>query len=374
MRENLRPVRAIPPGRIIRRELEARGWTQKDLAAIMDRPEQVISEIINDKKRITADTAHELGQAFGTSSEFWMNLEMNYRLHRADAGEDASAIVRRRQLYEEYPIGELIKRGWIEETNRVKGLVHALCDLLQVPNLEIMPAFALNLRQSAHRDPQTNAQCLWAARVRQLARQQRVGPFVMDRLVQSIPELLMASQYEEAVSQVPQRLLDLGVHFAYVPHLSRTYLDGAAFYLEGHPVLALTMRYGRLDYFWFTLMHELGHIVLGHEGIHLDQLYPGDGHPVGSSAVEAETNAWAATMLLDNSELDAFLRKAGPRFSGPAIKAFAATQSRHRATVLGRLQHDQHVEYSHLRSWLVSVRANLEAWSDVAAPWQRSGR
>ena len=51
MNETIRPARAVAPGRIILRELEARGWSQQDLAAIMGRPEQMISEIIRAKKQ-----------------------------------------------------------------------------------------------------------------------------------------------------------------------------------------------------------------------------------------------------------------------------------------------------------------------------------
>lgn len=78
MNERREPARLVPPGRIIRRELEARGWRQKDLAQIMGRPEQAISEIVNSKKRITAETARELASAFGTSIDFWINLENHY--------------------------------------------------------------------------------------------------------------------------------------------------------------------------------------------------------------------------------------------------------------------------------------------------------
>ena len=77
------PARVPTPGRIIRRELEARGWTQKDLAHIMDRPEQTISQIVQGRKRVTPETALELASAFGTSADLWLNLEAAYRLHRA---------------------------------------------------------------------------------------------------------------------------------------------------------------------------------------------------------------------------------------------------------------------------------------------------
>ncbi len=79
MSEALRPARAVAPGRIVKQELEARGWSQKDLAAVLGRPEQAVSEIVNGVKQITPETALELAQAFGTSPELWMNLEANYR-------------------------------------------------------------------------------------------------------------------------------------------------------------------------------------------------------------------------------------------------------------------------------------------------------
>jgi addiction module HigA family antidote len=81
--EGLRPSRVVRPGIILRREIEARGWTQKDLADIIGRPQQTISEIVRGTKQITPETGLELSDAFGISSEFWMNLETNYRLHLA---------------------------------------------------------------------------------------------------------------------------------------------------------------------------------------------------------------------------------------------------------------------------------------------------
>jgi HTH-type transcriptional regulator / antitoxin HigA len=81
MTETLIPTRLILPGRILQRELDARGWTQKDLAEITNRPPQAINEIIQGTKQITPETAREFSAAFGTSAEFWTNLESNYRIH-----------------------------------------------------------------------------------------------------------------------------------------------------------------------------------------------------------------------------------------------------------------------------------------------------
>ncbi|MEH2107834.1 HigA family addiction module antitoxin [Nostoc sp.] len=75
MSQKLVPARVATPGKILSRELEARGWTQKYLAEIMGCPVQTINEIIQGSKQIIPETAIELSQALGTSSEFWTNLE-----------------------------------------------------------------------------------------------------------------------------------------------------------------------------------------------------------------------------------------------------------------------------------------------------------
>ena len=57
-----------------------------------------------------------------------------------------------------------------------------------------------------------------------------------------------------------------GIGFEYLPHLPRTHLDGAAIKLDdGRPVIGMTLRYDRIDNFWYTLLHELSHV-----GLHLD--------------------------------------------------------------------------------------------------------
>ena len=86
-----RPAPVFPPGDFIREEIEARGWTQGDLAKILDRPLQTVNTIINGKKAVTPETAVELAAAFGTSPEFWLNLEAAYALSRTPPPNPAIA-------------------------------------------------------------------------------------------------------------------------------------------------------------------------------------------------------------------------------------------------------------------------------------------
>lgn len=80
MKGNGGVAEVFPVGEFIREELEARGWTQKDLAEILGRPLQTVNQIVNGKKLVTPQTAVELSKAFGTSAELWLNLETAYRL------------------------------------------------------------------------------------------------------------------------------------------------------------------------------------------------------------------------------------------------------------------------------------------------------
>lgn len=78
------PDVAIPPGEYLAEELEARGMTQRELARCMGRPVNVINEIINGKKAITAETALQLEVVIPEiSARFWLNLETDYQLTRA---------------------------------------------------------------------------------------------------------------------------------------------------------------------------------------------------------------------------------------------------------------------------------------------------
>jgi HTH-type transcriptional regulator/antitoxin HigA len=97
-RKNPAVAQVFPPGDFIREELEARGWTQGDLARFIGRPLQTINAIVNAKKEITPETAVALGAAFGTSAELWLNLEATYRL--AQAGAPDPAIKSRVQAFE----------------------------------------------------------------------------------------------------------------------------------------------------------------------------------------------------------------------------------------------------------------------------------
>ncbi len=71
-------ARVPAPGQILRREIEARGWTQQDLADKMGVATQAIDQIINGRQPIKPEVARQFAAAFGTSSDLWLGLEADY--------------------------------------------------------------------------------------------------------------------------------------------------------------------------------------------------------------------------------------------------------------------------------------------------------
>ena len=91
MLKEFKPAEAFVPGEYLRDELKARGWTQSQFASILGRPLQLVNEIIKGRKRITEQTALEIGAALGTSAKVWLNLENSYRLWKARSPDPAIA-------------------------------------------------------------------------------------------------------------------------------------------------------------------------------------------------------------------------------------------------------------------------------------------
>ena len=104
---------AEPPGVFIREELEARGWTQRDLAFILDCSEQTVTKLISGKSGISAEMAKALAEAFGTSASLWAGLQKEWELR--EARDPDPAIRARAAMQTAFPIREMISRGWLEE-------------------------------------------------------------------------------------------------------------------------------------------------------------------------------------------------------------------------------------------------------------------
>ena len=374
------PYRPIKPGELLQEELDARGWTQGDLAQILGRPLQAVNEIIAGKKAVTAETAVALSRALGTPAEYWLKLDALYRLdllhERAPFPEED--IVRRARIYTAAPVKELIKRRWLTVADpRDPGqLERAVCKFLGTKSIDQKPPIAFAARRGRPHEPRSPSLVAWVCHARALAAHERVitvrhgdlrdrvAFFKQASLKSEIAKLPHLSTLTDGTARVRRRLRELGIQFVVAPHLPKTRVDGAAFWLdERTPVVALSMRYNRVDWFWFTLMHELAHVVSSHARREMrvdDALVGRDAEPAESKMTEeAVADRLASDWLVPPERFSVFLRESKPYFSREQILRFAKEISVHPGIVVGRLQHDRHVSYTHFRNLLDRVKPDL---------------
>jgi len=369
MDTRLSAAEAFPPGEFIRDELEARGWTQEDLARILGRPLGAVNEIIQGKKRIMPETALGLSEAFGTSPDLWLNLETAYQLSLATRSGDDGAVAKRSRLFSKLPVRELLKRRWLADVDPrdidPAALERAVCEFLAIDSLDETPTVRFAARASRADDLVRPAQLAWVHRVRALANRMHVAEYSGGRLRTAAKELVRRSCDEENLPTLPESFARLGVRLVFVPHLSKTTIDGAALWLNAQsPVIAMSLRIARLDSFWFTLMHEAAHLVCGHgrEADIVDSDLAGrNRHVDDPSGQEAAANQLAADWLLPQEQADAFVRSVTkPYFWHRDFVRFSAKLGVHWSILLGRCQHLGEVPWSHLSKRVPNVREIIE--------------
>jgi HTH-type transcriptional regulator / antitoxin HigA len=359
---NRRPAEVFSPGEFIREELHERGWTQTDLAKIMGRPVTALNLIISGKKSITPDTAMGFAAAFGTSAEFWLNLQNAYQLSKVDDGNHQD-IKERAALFQSAPVKDMQKRGWIKPAESIIDLRQNLDSFFGVAEIENLRVAAKSSIQNAELTPE---QIAWCVRCLRLAKSLPAQKFTTAAFESGITKLCRLTDFPENVKHVPKILAEMGIRFVVVEHLPKTKIDGAALWIGKDwekPVIALSLRYDRIDSFWHTLMHECSHIR------HRDH-YILDVDLVGSdrclstealSQIEQRANQEAAETLIPESRLRQFISITKPFYYREKIIQFANQIKIHPGIIAGQLQHRGEIQWNANRDMLVKIRSLLIA-------------
>jgi HTH-type transcriptional regulator/antitoxin HigA len=371
----LQPFAPVPPGDFLDEVLQRRGWSQRDFASVLGRPVQAVNEIIAAKKAITPETAIALSEALGTSPNYWLELEGRYRLdflHSKKNPKQESKVHRRAKLFSKAPVNELIKRKWIDANLAdLDQTERAVCDFLKIKSLDEEPE-GFTPRKAASEEPLTAAQIAWGWRVRNVAKGMKSARYSRDRLLALVKELPSWSRSDADTKKVPSALASIGVRLVFVEHLGGTRIDGGALWLSDEaPVVAVSFRYDRVDWFWFTLLHELAHIVAGERS--LDQQLVGNDAQRSLLEHEERANKQATEWLIPHDQIQSFVRSVKPYFSRSSILNFAGTTKIHPGIVVGQLQKHGDIPYSHHRNLLTRVH-HLFLESEVDAGRDRPGR
>ena len=340
---------ATPPGATIKEQLDDRGMSQKEFASRMGMSEKHISHLINGSVQLTPDVAYRLELVLGMPASFWSNLEAIYRekLTKVDA---ENALDADKEIAKKFPYSEMSKNSWLPNTRNTEERVIYLRKFFEVfqlnklSNENLLPRVAC--RRLSITEKSDFALIAWVQEAKIEARKVQTMPIDLKELTRQLPAIRAMTTKDPSVfcTELCKLLANCGIAIVFLPHIGGSFLHGATFVDNNKIVIGLTVRGKDADKFWFSLFHEIGHILLGH----LNQYSEID------DAAEKEADRFARDLLIPQDAFDSFV--AQHNFSQETITCFASAAGIAPGIVVGRLQKEGYLNFS----WCNNLKVKYE--------------
>lgn len=350
----------IHPGETIADVLEDRGITQAELASRAGVSPAYVSNVIAGKKGISANFAMGLEYALGVPKSFWLNLQANYEAELLEVNEEQTITDEERKVREDLKdiVKYLRKQGKMLIGENKDESILSLRKVLQISNItnlkEMIPTGAFRMAGNAAVNP--NVLGAWI-RLCQLAGNDKTISAKFEKkytndLIQEIKSI-MCCKNAELQKDLKNVMEKYGIDFSVVKNFRGAPVHG---YIsqknDGIYQMVLTIRGAFADIFWFSLFHEIGHIVNGDIGKNLKFLDYGNDYDK-----ELAADLFASNMLLSPESYKAFIQRND--FSIEAICRYAESQHVMPYIVIGRLQKEKYLAYTMYSKYKLRYK-----WSD----------
>src|SRR5262249_16085791 len=157
------------------------------------------------------------------------------------------------------PVKDLLRRQWIKPSPDIDELEKRVCEFLDIPNLDEEPVvWPHAARKKTPYSEITPAQIAWLCGARHLAAPLPADQFTDARFEEALHLIGAHLPDAERVRDLPAVLAQVGIRFVVIEHLPQTRIDAACLWLnESSPIVAISARFDRIDWFWHTVLHEL---------------------------------------------------------------------------------------------------------------------
>lgn len=315
----------------------AKGFTQRQLAEKLGLKEQQIQR-------------YESSEYSGASVARMLEIAEALDLDVAGSSDPRTTCVapRPQQIdseidWAEFPVREMYMRKWfVDFRGSLSAALQNADDLVShyIGAHVRTPALALHRKHVRAGSTLDEYSLLaWECRILDLASRVDLENSYSPELLTPdwIESLVRLSQYEDGPTQAVHMLASAGIPLVFEPHLPGTHLDGATLLKDDTPVIGMTLRYDRLDSFWFVLLHELFHAVKHLKKGKLTGTFD-DLEAPGQDAIEKEADALAGEALLPT----ALWNRAVARYvrTPATVTALAHELHRHPAIIAGRIRHE----------------------------------
>jgi len=320
----------------IKFRMEQLGLVQKDLVPYIGTKSKV-SEILNGKRPLTLTMMRSLNKSLGIAAEVLLK----------EPGANFPDKIQDMQ-WSKFPLIEMAKLNWLPMSDDIKEKAEELLrDFIeQAGGLETCPQACFRQGKKGRYNHKMDLFALtaWCLRVQSLAKKNPLKTKYIKGSIKlsTLQEVARLSYFDNGPLLAQEYLEKHGVHLIVVPHLPKTYLDGAAILLpNGTPIIALTLRYDRIDNFWFCLLHEIAH-VSKHLSVS-DRLIVDDltlGTKVETeNIIENEANEMALNGLIPKRVWDR--EPVSAKASTKKVRALAEKLKIHPAIIAGRIRFEQ---------------------------------
>lgn len=336
------------PGKTLEEHLLKNAISRKELSQRIAVSEKHISTVINGERGISPTFARKLGYVFEDTA-FWLNLQARYDAEQSRI-KDENAISQE-EIEVLKPLREIteyfIKKGYIHNNCGDAEKVMQLRDFLSVSDLLLIPKITYNAayRAQLSTNIKVNPYVLFAWQrlcEKETEEINLTAPLNKDLLIKSIPEIksMMFGRINDGVRNMQQILAKCGIAFDVVKNFRGAPVQGFIKELANkNIILCLTIRGKRADRFWFTLFHEIAHILnddFKSRFVDFDSV---------NDETEAKADSLACEILIDPSLYKDFIHS-GEGFTWPTIVKWAKKMGVTPFILLGRLQNDSILEWT----------------------------
>lgn len=358
---------AIPPGEYLEEIIEDLGMVKDELAIRMNRPASKLSAIFKGEKAITPDTALQLEKVVGVPAHIWTGLESEYRLTLArqelqkDKKEEKKRLKTEASLITKYYYNALANSGVVPRHTIPEKKVEALQKFFGVTSLKTIPTLktyqpAFKCGMAGKRTPSPEALAAWLRIGELKAIQMECAPFDKQGLVRALSDIrkMTITSPEKFPKELYSILANAGVALVLHPHLPKTYANGATFWMgKKKAVLLMSLRGKFADIVWFSLFHEIGHILL-HKRQRVFIEIKGRVFADDLKDQENQADEFALNSLIPKRDYQKFI---GDKiFFSENIREFAKQIGIHPGIVAGRLQHEGRIK----KTWHHDLRTRFE--------------
>lgn len=264
------PEWAVSPGHLIQRELDAGGFSQTDVASRTNLSTKHLNQVLKGHVPLSPDVGLALERVLGVPAELWLRMDVSWQAHRAREIAQKSFAAMGSWVHK-FPLSVLRSSGVIDAATSASVQVEKLLRFFQVADTEafdrvwLEPQASYKRSQKFEIDPYATALWLRLAEVEAELSLGDTPAFNAGKLRDVAPTLPMLTRepLKKGFRHAQKELRKAGVLLVFIPEVEGTRICGASRWLgTGHPIIALSGRHKFHDIFWFTLLHEAGHILL----------------------------------------------------------------------------------------------------------------